>query len=215
MSKPETSQTLDRGLRLLNLLAESPDGMTVTELAHALQVSRTVVYRLVVTLESSALLRRGSDGRCRIGLAVLALARQVQPLLRDAAMPPLRALADGLGCTAHLTVVDGNDALVVAVVDPPRADLYVGVRVGNRAPLESTSAGRAVLVARQNDWLPGEPGFTTWTSATGGTSGVAAPVLGVPGLEAAVGVLVLDGEDLTTPGIACVQAAAEVTRGLH
>ena len=103
----ETSQTLDRGLTVLELLADSSDGMTVTEIAVTLEVSRTVVYRLVVTLEQHALLRRGIDGRCRLGMAVLALARQVQPVLRDAAVPALRRLADTVGATAHLTVVDG------------------------------------------------------------------------------------------------------------
>ena len=53
----ETSQTLDRGLRVLEVLAGSPGGLTVTELAGRLGVNRTVVYRLVSTLEQHALLR--------------------------------------------------------------------------------------------------------------------------------------------------------------
>ena len=59
----ETSQTLDRGLRVLEALAEAPDGLTVTELAQTLGIGRTVVYRLVVTLEQHAFLRRAVDGR--------------------------------------------------------------------------------------------------------------------------------------------------------
>ena len=59
----ETSQTLDRGLRVLEVVAESPDGLTVTELAAALGIGRTVVYRLVVTLEQHARRRlEVSDG---------------------------------------------------------------------------------------------------------------------------------------------------------
>ena len=56
----ETSQTLDRGLTVLELLSDSSDGLTVTEIAARLGVSRTVVYRLVVTLEQHALLRVGA-----------------------------------------------------------------------------------------------------------------------------------------------------------
>ena len=40
----ETSQTLDRGLRVLGVLASSPDGLTVTELAARLEVNRTIVH---------------------------------------------------------------------------------------------------------------------------------------------------------------------------
>ena len=83
----ETSQTLDRGLRVLEVVAESPDGLTVTELAAALGIGRTVVYRLVVTLEQHAFLRRSADGKCRLGLGVLAMGRQVQPVVRDTALP--------------------------------------------------------------------------------------------------------------------------------
>ena len=50
----ETSQTLDRGLRVLDVLAAAPGGLTVTELAARLEVNRTVVYRLVSTLEQHA-----------------------------------------------------------------------------------------------------------------------------------------------------------------
>ena len=106
----ETSQTLDRGLRVLEVVAEAPDGLTVSELAAALGIGRTVVYRLVVTLEHHALIRRGPDGRCRLGLGLLAMGRQVQPVVRDTALPALRLLAEAVGATAVLTIVDGQEA---------------------------------------------------------------------------------------------------------
>jgi DNA-binding IclR family transcriptional regulator len=111
----ETSQTLDRGLRVLKLLADTDHGLTVTELSNKLGVNRTVVYRLLATLEQHALVRRDLGGRARVGLGVLSLGRQVHPLVREAAMPALRSLAEDIGATAHLTLVDGAEALAVAV----------------------------------------------------------------------------------------------------
>ena len=102
----ETSQTLDRGLRVLELIAEEPGGLTVTEISSALGVSRTVIYRLVVTLETHALLRRSSAGKCRLGLGVLAMGRAVSPVVRDAAVPALRLLSEAVGATSVLTVAD-------------------------------------------------------------------------------------------------------------
>ena len=51
--RSESSQTLDRGIRILESLAAGGDsaGLTITELAAALGVGRPVVYRLVTTLE--------------------------------------------------------------------------------------------------------------------------------------------------------------------
>jgi hypothetical protein len=212
----ETSQTLDRGLRVLEVLADAPDGLSVTELAAALSVSRTVVYRLVVTLEQHALLRRGSDGRARLGMGVLSLARQVQPVLRDAAMPALRRLADSTGATAYLSVVDGSDVLTIAVVEPSRSDLHVAHRVGARMPLERSAGGRAVLAARGSGGRATEPG---WVTAVGdaqpGAVGVAAPVLGVAGIEASVGIFLIGEAQLDDAGLKVVRVATEIGRALR
>ncbi|CAB4845986.1 unannotated protein [freshwater metagenome] len=212
----ETSQTLDRGLTVLELLSDASDGLTVTEIAARLGVSRTVVYRLVVTLEMHALLRRGTDGRCRLGMAVLALARQVQPVLREAAMPALRRLADSVGATAHLTVVDGTDALSVAVVEPTRSDFHVAYRVGARHALDRGAAGKAVLAARSTQGRPFEPG---WVVSIGepqaGGYGVASPLLGVAGIEAAVGVFALADLAVEEVGPKVLRAAGEVARALR
>jgi DNA-binding IclR family transcriptional regulator len=75
----ETSQTLDRGVRVLKLLADSERGLTVTELAARLEVNRTVVYRLLATLEQHGLVRRDLGGRARVGLGVLRLAQRRCP----------------------------------------------------------------------------------------------------------------------------------------
>lgn len=184
----ETSQTLDRGLRVLEILAEHPEGLTVTELGHALDIGRTVVYRLVVTLESHSLIRRSPDGRCRLGLGLLSLARVVQPLVRDASGPALRMLAEAVGCTAYLMIADGNDGLIAVVSEPNRSDLHVALRIGSRSPLEASAGGRAILAARTAAGRPLDPQWVV-TSMEGGTHGLAVALTGLTGLEASVGIV--------------------------
>lgn len=212
----ETSQTLDRGLRVLEVVAESADGLTVTELAAVLGIGRTVVYRLVVTLEQHALLRRSADGRCRLGLGVLAMGRQVQPVVRDTALPALRLLADAVGATAVLTVVDGQEALAAVVVEPSRSDLHVASRAGSRQPLEHGAAGRAILAARTAAGRPLDPPWVVASSdGPQGAYGIAVPVLGVPGLEASVGVLTLREFNEADVGPRVARAAGEIARALR
>ncbi len=212
----ETSQTLDRGLRVLRLLGESPEGLTVTEIATALGISRTVVYRLVVTLEAHGLVRRSADGRCRLGLGLLGLARQAQPLLRDIAAPILRSLAESTAATAYLGVVDGAELLTLAGAEPAHAEVHVAYRVGARSPLERGAAGRAVLAARTTGGRPLDP---PWVLSTGDPStggyGVAAVVTGVPGMEAVVGVLLLAEPQEQVIGAHVATAAAEISRSLN
>ena len=58
----ESAQTLDRGLRLLRLLADAHRGRTPTELAAELRLSRPVVYRLITTLQNEGFARRDAKG---------------------------------------------------------------------------------------------------------------------------------------------------------
>ena len=203
----ETSQTLDRGLHVLRILSGAPAGMTVTELSAALGVNRTVVYRLVATLEQHALIRRDSKGRHHVGLGVLHLASAVQPVLRDIAVPVLRRLAESVGCTAHLTVADGEEALALAVVEPSWTDFHVSYRVGARHPLSRGAAGKAILLLRA---AATTPYVATAGELEAGARGLAAPVRGVEGLEASIGIVTLVDLDERELGPVVVAAADEL-----
>ena len=145
----ETSQTLARGLRVLELLAGRPRGTSVAELADQLGVGRTVAYRLVATLVEQRFAHKDADGQVRLGWAALVLARSAWPLLRAQALPVLRELADAVGATAHLTSAEGDEALAIAVVEPRWTDFHVGYREGSRHALSQGAAGRAILAARE------------------------------------------------------------------
>ena len=183
----ETSQTLDRGLRVLDCVARAPGGCTVAELASELGVGRTVVYRLLTTLQAHELVRRDPSGRVGLGPGALRLAGRVVPLLREAALPVLRALAEDVGATAHLTVADAGEALAVAVVEPSWTDFHVAYRVGSRHALDRGAAGRALLVGRSG----GEQAVVSHGELQPGATGIAAPVTGVPSVQASVGVVAL------------------------
>ncbi len=202
----ETSQTLDRGLRILELLAGAASGRSVAELAADLGVGRTVVYRLLATLEVHQLVRRDTSGRVALGTGALRLAGRVVPLLREASLPALRRLAEDVGATAHLTVADGGEALAVAVVEPSWTDFHVAYRVGSRHSLELGAAGHALARARE-----GHHGYVVSRGELQpGATGVAAAVLGVPQVQASVGVVALADLDVDTVGPRVEQAAREV-----
>jgi len=208
----EISQTLDRGLRVLDVLASASGGLTVTEVASTLEVNRTVVYRLVSTLEQHALVRRDPRGRLHVGLGVLHLASAVQPVLRDLAVPVLRELAEAVGCTAHLTVADGEEALALAVVEPSWTDFHVSYRIGSRHPLNQGAAGKAILLGRQ---AVAEPYAVTAGELQAGAHGLAAPVRGIDGLEASIGIVTLGGAiDVDRVGPLVRAAAVDVAARL-
>ncbi|MBP2705559.1 helix-turn-helix domain-containing protein [Microbispora sp. RL4-1S] len=208
----ESAQTLERGLRLLRVLAQDNRGRTPTELAQELGLSRPAVYRLVTTLMAEGFARRDASGRVHLGFGVLGLARSVQPLLRLAALPSLRALAERAGATAHLTVAEGDEGLAVAVAEPSWTDFHVAYREGSRHPLTRGAAGLALLALRAG---AGEPALHTSSGQLQeGAKGIAAPVRGLPWLEASVGVVSFTDLDPDEVGPLVLAAARELTAAL-
>lgn len=138
----------------------------------------------------------------------------MHPLVREAALPALRSLAEDIGATAHLTLVDGSEALAVAVVEPTWTDYHVAYRAGFRHPLDRGAAGRAILAARQG--LAPEPGYTlTHGELEAGACGAAAPLVGVTGLEGSVGVVMLSDSVPERVGPRVLDAAREVADALR
>lgn len=199
------SLTLDRGLALLQAVADA-DGqpVSVSELAAKIGVSRAAVYRLLNPLVDRGLLWR--DGpRVRLGVGLLRLAGSVLPQLRDMATPVLRKLAEDVGATAHLSIAEADTVQAVAVVEPSWTSYHVGYRVGSRHSIGLGAAGKAITLRR---------GGKQWVSSVGelqaGAFGVAAPVRGVSGLRASVGVVSLHKLDAEDVGPRVVQAATEL-----
>lgn len=182
------SQTLSRGLRVLELLAAQREPMSAATLASKLQMHRSVVYRLVRTLEAHKLLATEPDGRYTLGLGVLTLARGVRLDLRAIAMPRLTALADEVGATAIFSVAEAGDMVCVASAEPENSFLHVRYREGLRHPMSAGASGIAVLSAQPAQ--PGERAEVAKARELGyavsqeeletGTAAVSAPVV-VPG----------------------------------
>ncbi|MGV1036222.1 MAG: IclR family transcriptional regulator [Candidatus Nanopelagicales bacterium] len=148
----ETAQTLDRGLSVLSLLADSADGLTVTALARELGVSRAVVYRLTSTLVDRGFVRRSDDGRYSLGPQVARLGRRLDSALREVATAHLRVLADSLACSAWLATWGTDDvATVVAVAEPAQAQVAIQIRLGTRLPVDGSAVGAAIQAAQHGD----------------------------------------------------------------
>lgn len=206
----EGSLTLERGLALLQAVADAGgETATISELAETVGASRAAVYRLLIPLAARGLVRRDGS-KVRLGVGVLRLAELVVPQLREVAHPVLRELADKAGATAHLSVAEGDQLQSIAVAEPSWTDLHVAYRIGTRHPIGAGAAGKA-LSLRQ--------GSRGWVAARGedhrGTAGLAAPVRGVPGLRACVGVVSLGPLNAEKVGPRVVEAAAALAKALR
>ncbi|WP_037068359.1 IclR family transcriptional regulator [Pseudonocardia acaciae] len=198
-TKPgEIAQTLDRGLRVLEALAEAGTGMTTTDVAEALGIHRSIAARLLATLVNRSYVSRDRDGRYALGTALLTLARQVAGDLLQVATPLMSEAAERLGLTVVLHVADQDEAVAVASIEPRNATFRLGVRPGTRHPLRVAASGLAILSGREP--VPGERPEVTAGRARGyvvttgelvpNFTGVEAPVFVNGRAEASIGLIV-------------------------
>ncbi|HEY2669404.1 MAG TPA: helix-turn-helix domain-containing protein [Rugosimonospora sp.] len=214
-----TSQSLDRGLILMELIGQRPDGISVTELAAATGTHRTIVTRLLKTLARRDYVVRDQFGQYRLGGRLLELARFVQPQVRAAALPVLRVLAERISATAHLTMADGDEAVALIVVEPTTAAFHVSYRAGTRRPLSRGASGIAILSARpvEEVELPSVAIARTrgWALSEGelekGATGIAAPLPHRQYANYSTGVVMLTApESPDEVGRAVIEAAAAI-----
>ncbi|HEY8372036.1 MAG TPA: helix-turn-helix domain-containing protein [Pseudonocardiaceae bacterium] len=216
-----TLQTLDRGLRALELISLAPEGVMVADLARELGVHRAVCYRIVATLESHQLVTRGGDGRIRLASGIAVLASRFEPQVTRELQVLLRSLANEAHATAFVSAPEGDDCVVLMTAEPDDTMLTVGYRVGGRHPLSKGAAGIAILAARPESDTDPEPvrqarrdGYSlTRGQLQPGAVGVAVGVRIPPahgaglGIERCIGVVALDSLD-TDLAIKAVQKAA-------
>src|SRR5690554_2982078 len=97
MSTPAPhSQTLSRGIRVLETLAEAKSPTMISDIATTLGVHRSIAYRIVRTLEAHGLVARDASGGLSLAPRMAALARGVSRDLQAAALPELTAVANEL-----------------------------------------------------------------------------------------------------------------------
>lgn len=138
---------LVRGLEVLAAFTPEAPRRTQAELAQALGVTRSAIFRVVHTLtELGFLLHEPATGRYALGPALLRLGHGVLPA-RDVlgvALPVLEGLRDATGWSAHLGVLEGAEVVYLLRV-PARREQKSIVHVGSRLPAHATALGRVLL----------------------------------------------------------------------
>lgn len=130
---------------MLEALAAADRPRSIDELAAELGVHRSIVYRIVRTLEDHRLVARDSAGRCAPGAGLAVLAHGVARDLQSVAVPELAAVAADLAMTSFVVVHDHGECITVATVEPRRAAGTVAEHPGTRHPLEQGAPGLALL----------------------------------------------------------------------
>jgi DNA-binding IclR family transcriptional regulator len=139
-------QSVDRAVNVLEILAHR-GAAGVSEVAVEIGVHKSTAFRLLGALEAHGLVEQTVErGKYRLGFGIVRLAGAVTAGLDlpQQARPVLTRLADELGETVNIAVLDEHYAVNLLQVRGPGA---VGADnwVGQLTPLHATSSGKVLL----------------------------------------------------------------------
>ncbi len=144
----------DKVFSVLELLAKSGQQLGPTDIAKALDLNKSTVYRLLQTMAERGYAVKNKGGNYIIGPKLIEIASyNINRLeLQTEAKPFLSMLYTELGLSVHLGVLDGTDIVYIE-----KMDLYPSgssfAQVGFRSPAYCSSIGKCLLASLSGDAL--------------------------------------------------------------
>jgi IclR family acetate operon transcriptional repressor len=163
------SRAVDRVCDILDVLADSSDGLSMTEVSDATGLPRSSTFRYLAALEARHYVERGeTQSAYRLGPAFRPRDDDEVARLTAASRPHLEELRDRLGETVNLGVLDGLYVVHKLVFESPNM-MRLAARVGERGFVHSTALGKVLTSTIPQERVhailraAGMPSFTAQT----------------------------------------------------
>jgi DNA-binding IclR family transcriptional regulator len=139
--------SLQKAMRVLEHLAEHPDGRTIRELVEDLGLAKTGVYRIVTTLTNLEYLacERGT-GRYRLTRKLLALGNSAvcSENILEHALDEMYDLRDECTETVQLNTIVGHQGVILEFI-PALHPIRLMIDPGTRFELHASAPGKVLL----------------------------------------------------------------------
>lgn len=146
-------KTVDRALRVLLQFDEEHPEWSSGELAQSLGLHRSIVYRILSTLQRRGFVTQiGDRGRFRLGNKLVELGNVVLASndLRQIAHPFMAWLVRETGESAFLTVASEDESICIDKIDS-RRQVRVTLTIGGRYPLHAGASNKILLACLPSD----------------------------------------------------------------
>jgi DNA-binding IclR family transcriptional regulator len=142
---------VERAFRLLELLSVAEEGLTLSDLARTLHMSKGSIHGLLKTLESSGVIEQEEERRFVLGPRIYDLSQAYihRAGLRHFALPAMRRLAATTGETVCLGKIEQKGVRIIECImdDGEQVALHISAHRGQLVPLLVVSIGSCVLAS--------------------------------------------------------------------
>ncbi len=155
--KPSGNQSLIRGLRILDILSNFPNGCPLAKLAEIAELNKSTVHRLLQGLQSEGYVQTAnSTGSYRLTTKCLSLGHKVLSSLNiiHIAAPHLEKLNLTLGETVNFSKREGDRAIMIYKLEPTMGMIRTRAYIGQHLQLYCSAMGKIYLAYDKNsDYL--------------------------------------------------------------
>ena len=150
-----TVPSVDRAVRVLEILATTADGLSLADLAKRIWAPKSTLFRILTTLKHNSLVNHDDQRRkFTLGLKLLdwgnaALSRVD---LKTVAHPHLLRMARETKQSYYLAILDHYEVILIDRVDTPEIWTMVA-RLGQRSPVHATASGQVLISDLRPDVL--------------------------------------------------------------
>ena len=151
--KPYSVPSIERALTVLEFLAHSNRGFSISEMSRKLGIPKSSTHLILATLERRGFLQKSTlNGRYCFGLGLVGLSRSALENLdlRDEAKLFLRSLMQKTGLTVHMAVLERNEAVIIEKIVAP-GSVRLATWIGRRLDVNCSGVGKALLSCLPED----------------------------------------------------------------
>jgi IclR family transcriptional regulator, acetate operon repressor len=141
-------QSLDRAFAILEAMADAGGMIGLSQLAERANLPLATIHRLVRTLVDLGYVRQEPSRQYSLGPRLMRLADTSAKRIGAWAKPAMTAAVEILGESVNLAVLDGDEIVYVAQVQPSANFMRMFTEVGRRTLPHATAVGKAILAER-------------------------------------------------------------------
>lgn len=151
--KTPALQSVQNGLRILQLFTQEKPVWGITEISKELQLTKSTVSRLVADLGAEGFLQKEQQ-KYTLGFSLLSICGVITSHLEihRESKDILRKLVDDLEETAHIAVLEGKEITYIHKIECPNPVPLLS-SIGKRNPVTCTSAGKILLAFHKRNFI--------------------------------------------------------------
>lgn len=140
------NRSIERSIRILEMISDSPDGVTLLEIQEKLDLAKSSAFDIVKTLLELEMILciEGAQKRYKIGIRTFQLGLSYEDDLLKIARKHIKILAERLNKTTFLGIEKDGEIIYLDKCEP-KSPIITTATLGSKNPIHCTALGKAIL----------------------------------------------------------------------